>query len=285
MSRDQARPCSRNDSIVVPLSLARPSPDGKGVVHAVRFEPGQRRTLPLEGKAVVIAMNPHHDSPSRDRQSNSPDRAELVRRVAEKIVGLGLAERAIRFLESGTARPSAGGRNGSMFECPLTGEDHGHLGTGFVARVDDLGIADGAARLGHGADALSDAHVHAVPEREEPVRDHSGPDKTAFHLGGLRVYLGLVGGVPFALLYLQGEHIVGNAESVEADTVRVFGIRFLHRDLGAYERAQQAYGQALELARRTRTGFLLTYILDAQGNTWRLQGDLEQAGELLAQAL
>ncbi|MFH1279155.1 MAG: hypothetical protein ABIK65_12345 [Candidatus Eisenbacteria bacterium] len=83
-------------------------------MRAIRFEPGQRFSLLLEGKAVVIEMNSYHDPSSRDRVPNSPDRSELVRKVAERIVGLGLAAPAIRFLESGTSRPAHGGR-GSLF--------------------------------------------------------------------------------------------------------------------------------------------------------------------------
>lgn len=59
-------------------------------------------------------MNAHHDSSSPNRGPNPSDRSELVRKVAERIVGLGLAAPALRFLESGTSRPAAGGR-GSFF--------------------------------------------------------------------------------------------------------------------------------------------------------------------------
>lgn len=60
-------------------------------------------------------MSSIHDAGFRERGAFPPDRTEIVRRVAEKIVGMGLAAPAIRFLESGSSRPSAPGRTSFHF--------------------------------------------------------------------------------------------------------------------------------------------------------------------------
>ena len=76
-----------------------------------------------------------------------------------------------------------------MFEGSLAGEDHGHLGLCLVAGLNGLEIPHGAARVDHGADSFFDAHVHAVPEGKERIRDHGRTDEAALGLLRLRVDL------------------------------------------------------------------------------------------------
>ncbi|MEJ2737346.1 MAG: BTAD domain-containing putative transcriptional regulator [Anaerolineae bacterium] len=59
----------------------------------------------------------------------------------------------------------------------------------------------------------------------------------------------------------------------------------LHRDLGARERARQAYTQAGEIAARSRVGFILTYAALGLGTIFRLNGDLDRAAQQLQKAL
>src|SRR6266850_5196536 len=55
-------------------------------------------------------------------------------------------------------------------EVPHAGEYHGH--TVLIGGRDDLRIALAAARLNHGADAVSGGHVEVVAERKERIRGH-----------------------------------------------------------------------------------------------------------------
>ena len=59
----------------------------------------------------------------------------------------------------------------SVFEHPLAGEDHGHLGVCFVAGSDGFEVPVGPAGLHDRRDALLDSRVHDIPEREERVGD------------------------------------------------------------------------------------------------------------------
>ncbi len=59
-----------------------------------------------------------------------------------------------------------------MLERALAGKHHCHLGLGFVAGLDGLEIAHGAAGLEDGGDPLLDADIGAVAEGEEGIGDH-----------------------------------------------------------------------------------------------------------------
>lgn len=59
----------------------------------------------------------------------------------------------------------------------------------------------------------------------------------------------------------------------------------VRRDQAEYVRAQEAYQKAFEIARQINEGSLITYTLDALGETYCLNGDLATADRLIQQAL
>ena len=76
-----------------------------------------------------------------------------------------------------------------MFKTALAGEDHGRVN--FVTGFNALEITVRTARLNHGGNALAQADIHAIPEREKGVGNHTAPDDPAFTPADLAVNFGL----------------------------------------------------------------------------------------------